>query len=94
MFARVTKYKMKSGSRDEATKVLNSLQDKIMGMPGMIQFLNVANEDGSGYVVSVVESQATSDGNAATVAALWANFAPFLDTAPVAEGFDVMANWT
>ena len=50
MFARITHYKMKPGSRDAAMKVLESLREQIMGMPGMHHFLNVMNADGSGYV--------------------------------------------
>jgi len=93
MFARVTKYKMKPGSRDAATAMMHQLKDTIMAMPGMHNFVNVMNEDGSGYVVSVVESQATSDANAPKVAELWGQFAEFLEGAPSPEGYDVIANW-
>jgi quinol monooxygenase YgiN len=94
MFARITRYKMKPGTRDAATKVLESLRDQIMGMPGMHNFINVMNADGSGYVVSVVESEESSDANAAKVAALWSNFSDFLEGPPKAEGFDVISNWS
>lgn len=94
MFARVTHYKMKPGSRDAATDVLNSLRDQIMGMPGMHHFLNAVNEDGSGYVVSVVESEAVSNANADKVAKIWSNFADYLEGPPKAEGYDVVANWS
>lgn len=94
MFARVTEYKMKQGTREEATAMMEKLKPQIMGMPGIHSFTNVMNDDGTGYVVSLVESQATSDANAAKVAALWANFAPMMETAPKAVGFDVMAHWT
>ena len=93
MFARITQYKMKPGSRDAAIEMLESLKDQIMAMPGIIHFLNTMNEDGSGVVVSVVESQATSDANAETVAEIWANFAEFLEVAPNPVGYDVVANW-
>jgi len=94
MFARITNYKMKPGSRDAATDVLNSLRDQIMGMPGMHHFLNVANEDGSGYVVSVVESEAVSNANADKVAKIWSNFSDYLEGPPKTEGYDVIANWS
>ncbi|MDU8913389.1 hypothetical protein [Aestuariicoccus sp. MJ-SS9] len=93
MFARVTKYKMKPGSRDAATALLNQLKEKIMAMNGMHNFVNVMNEDGSGYVISVVESQETSDANAEKVAALWGQFADYLESPPTPEGYDVIANW-
>ena len=94
MFARVTPYKMKPGSRDAAMAIMERLKDQIMGMPGMHNFINVMNEDGSGYVVAVVESRATSDANAETVKALWGQFADHLEAMPTPEGFDVMANWS
>jgi hypothetical protein len=94
MFARVTHYKMKAGSRDAATALLNSLREQIMEMPGMHSFVNVMNADGSGYVVSVVESEASSNANAERVAKLWSSFAPYLEAPPKAEGYDVIANWS
>ena len=94
MFARVTKYKMKPGSRDAATALLNQVKDQIMAMPGVHNFVNVMNEDGSGYVISVGESQAISEANAPKVAEIWGQFAQFLEGAPSAEGYDVIANWS
>lgn len=93
MFARVTPYKMKPGTRDDAMALMEQLKSRIMGMPGMHNFINVMNEDGSGYVISVVESEATSNANAESVKALWGEFAPMLEAMPVPEGYDVMANW-
>ena len=94
MFARVTPYKMKPGSRDAATALMNQLKDQILSMPGMHNFINVMNEDGSGYVVAVIEDQATSDANAETVRALWGQFAEYLEEMPTPTGFDVVANWS
>lgn len=94
MFARVTEYKMKAGTKDAATDMMNSLKTQIMAMRGMHQFINVMNDDGSGYVISIVESQATSDANASKVAELWANFGPMMETPPEPKGFDVAANWS
>lgn len=93
MFARVTKYKMKPGSRDEATEMLNQLKGQIMSLDGVKNFVNMMNADGTGLVVSVVESEAQSNANAAKVASIWAGFADFLEAAPEAEGYDVIANW-
>lgn len=93
MFARVTRYKMKPGSREAATELLMSLREKILGMPGMVHFVNVMNEDGSGCVISVVESEAISDANAPKVAELWGAFADHLEGPPQPEGYDVIANW-
>lgn len=94
MFARVIHYKMKPGSMDAAAEIMNSLKSQIMGMPGMQNFINVANEDGSGYVIAVVESEATSNANASKVAELWGAFSDHLEAAPKAVGYDVVANWS
>ena len=94
MFARITEYKMKPGSKDAATTLMHSLKQQILGMPGMHNFINVMNEDGSGYVISVVESEATSNANAAKVAELWGAFAEHMESAPKAVGYDVVANWS
>lgn len=94
MFARVTPYKMKAGTRDEATALLHSMKDRIMALPGMVHFVNVANEDGSGYVVSVIESEELSNANMAEVKEIWGAFSDHLEAMPVPEGYDVMANWS
>lgn len=61
MFARVTPYKMKPGTRDAAIARLESMRTTILGMPGMQQFINVMNEDGNGNVVAMVDGKASSD---------------------------------
>ena len=94
MFARITRYKMKPGTRDAATTVLNGLKDQIMAMNGIVHFMNAANEDGTGYVVAVLESREASEANQDKVRAVWQNFAEFLEEMPTPEGFDVIADWS
>ena len=93
MFARVTQFKMKPGSKDTATAMMNTLKSQIMGLPGMIHFINVMNEDGSGFVIAVVESEETSNANTEKVQGIWAAFAEHLEGPPSPQGFDVVANW-
>jgi len=93
MFARITQYKMKPGMRESATAKLNDLKSQIMDMPGMHCFTNVMNEDGSGFVVSVVESEETSNANAPKVAEIWGQFADYLESPPSPAGYDVIAHW-
>ena len=93
MFARITRYKMKPGTRDEAVKLLESMRDQIMALPGSVQSINAANEDGSGYVVAINESRALSEANGPKVREIWGNFAAFLEAVPAPEGYDVVANW-
>ncbi|MCP5081505.1 MAG: hypothetical protein GY948_07390 [Alphaproteobacteria bacterium] len=92
MFARVVRYRMKPEAVERATAKLDAMKPQIMTLPGLIHFTNMMNEDGSGVVVSVVESQETSDANQDRVQALWANFADDLVEPPVAEGYDVLMN--
>jgi len=94
MFARVTEYQMKPGSIDAGTELLHSLKGRIMAMPGMHNFINVINADGSGVVISVVESEAVSEANAPAVAELWSHFAEYLAGPPKATGYSVLANWS
>ena len=93
MFARITQYKMKDGSRPAATALLEELKDKIMALDGMIRFINVMNEDGTGYVISVVRDEATSNANAPHVAEIWGAFASYLEEAPIPKGYDVVVDW-
>ena len=94
MHARVTKYKMKADAMDDAVALVNKFRDEIMAMPGMIHFINVANDDGSGYVVALVESREVSDANADLVREMWGRFADHLEEMPTPEGYDVIANWS
>lgn len=94
MFARITRYKMKPEATEAATAKLNQMKSEIMALPGMIHFVNSMNSDGSGYVVSVVESKEISDANQQAVGKIWAVFAEYLESEPEGAGFDVIANWS
>ena len=94
MFARVTKYRMKPGSIDDATALLHELKPDIMAMPGMKNFINVIDDDGNGYIVSVVESEEASNANQEQVQALWAKFGDYLAEPPSPAGFRVLMNET
>lgn len=94
MFARITKYRMKPESIDAAMALLDQVKPQIMAIPGLIQFVNVMNDDGNGYVVSVVESKEVSDANQDKVQALWSRFADHLAEPPQAEGYKVLMSET
>lgn len=93
MHARVTRYKMKDGELGNATELMHQLKDAIMGMPGMLHFINVAQPNGAGYVIALVESAEVSEANKDKVMAMWGRFADHLEAIPEPEGFDVLANW-
>lgn len=94
MFARVTKYRMKPESIGEATALLYELKPKIMALPGLMNFINVMNDDGNGYIVSVVESEELANASQEQVAALWAMFGDYLAEPPSPNGFNVLMNET
>lgn len=93
MHARVTKYKMKADRFDDAKAFMESVKGEILAMPGMKHFINVANDDGSGYVVALVESREISEANADKVKAMWGRFGEYLEAMPTPEGYEVIADW-
>lgn len=68
------------------------LKPQIMSLPGMLNFINVVNEDGYGYVIAVVESEEISNASQDNVQAIWAKFADHLAKPPVADRFMVLMN--
>ena len=92
-YARVTKFKMKSGSIDEALIRMEGLKEKILSQPGVLQFINVANDDGTGYVISILESKEIAEANTKSLMAIWAAFADLLEGTPTPEGYELRANW-
>lgn len=94
MFARVTPYQLKDGARDASIATMEELKSDILALPGMKQFINVLGADGSGYVVSLVESEEVSDSNADRVRALWGRMADHLAEMPTPSGGEIVADWT
>ena len=94
MFVRITEYKMKAGSRDAAMEIMERVKGDILAMPGIHQFVNGMDDDGSGHIVVLSESRETSEANASRVKEIWANFADLLESAPTMVGHDVIANWS
>lgn len=93
LIARITKFKMREGSRDDATEILNSMKQRILELQGIRQFISSMNADGSGYVVVLVDSAEDADANEAEAQEIWSNFGKFLEGPPLPENFDLIANW-
>ena len=74
--------------------MIEPMKAQIMGMPGAVQFINTINDDGSGCIIAINESQAQSEANQEKVAAIWAQFADHLEGPPNPEGYDVFVNWS
>lgn len=93
MIVRITPYKMRPETREAAAEVLDLLKDQIMGLQGISEFLNVSKEDGSGYVVALVESHEAIAANAEKVKEIWSNFNEFLEAVPEPQDYEIMAHW-
>ncbi|WP_068110112.1 hypothetical protein [Tropicimonas marinistellae] len=93
MFARITPYKMKAGSREATTAIMDGLKSRIMELEGMTHFINVIDGDGKGYVVALTTNPEMSEETAAKVKALWGAFSEYLEMEPAAESYDVIADW-
>ena len=94
MFARVTKYKMKPESRAAATSIMNSLKPDVMALPGITRFINVINDDGSGYVIALSTVETVDSETAKKFNQLWGAFSEHLEGPPERASFDVTADWT
>ena len=94
MHARVTHYKMKPESIETATAMLHSMKDQIMALPGMKQFINSINADGTGCVIAIVESREISEANEPATQSIWAQYSDHLLAVPEANGFDVIVDWS
>ncbi len=94
MYARITRYKIKSGHIEAAKAQAESMKSDIMALPGIQQFVNAIRDDGTGYIVSLVSSEADAEQSLPRVREIWGRMAEHLDGAPTPEGFDVVAHWT
>ncbi|MGB8621704.1 MAG: hypothetical protein WCD16_02695 [Paracoccaceae bacterium] len=79
---------------DDAVAMLQKVKPQIMALDGMKHFINVMDDDGNGYVISLVESAETSEANRKQVDAIWANFNSFLAQSPEPGGFRVLMDET
>ncbi len=93
MYARVTPFKMKAGSKEAAKAIMDGLKDRILAIDGMQHFINVMDDDGNGYVVALTTNAETPPEVQERINALWGAFGEHLEARPEAQSFTVMANW-
>ncbi len=94
MYARITRFRIKPESLDAAAQEVERLKPQILALPGMQHFINVANDDGEGYVISIVGEEALSDPGTEQVQAIWADMAQHLAGPPDAPMIcKVIADW-
>ena len=94
MQARITRFKMKAEATEAARALMERLKDDIMALPGMRQCVTVMNEDGSGFVISLIDAAGTSPESVDRVRAIWHRFQDHLESMPSPEIFEVAADWS
>ena len=93
MYARITPFKMKPGSKDAATKLVDGLKSQIMALPGIQQFINVIDNDGAGYVISLTDVETPTPETNEKIKQIWGGFAEHLEAMPQASSYDLIAHW-
>ena len=93
MYARITPFKMKPGSKDDAVKIMNRVKADIMALPGIKHFINVMDDNGAGYVVSLTDLAETPPDAQEKINAIWANFSDHLEAKPTPATYGVLADW-
>jgi hypothetical protein len=93
MLARITRFKMKPDSAAAARALIESLKADILALPGMHGCINVMNEDGSGYVISLIDDAGTSPESVDRVRAIWHKFHDHVETMASPEIFEVISDW-
>ena len=94
MFARVSRFKLRPGAREDATRMMEGMEEKIMALRGMVSFTAMVNSDREGLITVVAESELVWTTNAAQTAHLWSNFAQYLEAIPTHTNYDTVANWS
>ncbi len=93
MYARITPYKMKAGSRDATVEIMERVKADILGLQGMQHFINVMDDTGKGYIVALTSLPETPPELQEKINAIWANFAEYLESRPTPETYSVLADW-
>jgi len=94
VFARITRFQMKPGEQDAANAKLQELKSRILDLPGMQRFTLAVDDDGNGYVISLVDSPAPSDHGQEQIKGIWSEMAPYLAAPPEAPTTSkVLASW-
>lgn len=91
MYARVSRYQMKSGSFEEAQRMVESMRPQIKAIPGIRDWLNVGRaDDGKGVVIALYDSKEAAEAALEAAGTIWAQFADHLAEQPEIEGYDVV----
>ena len=89
MYVRITSYKVNQVRIDEALAMAADLKPEIMKIPGILQWFDTGNSDGSRAVIAVYESKDAAESASERALELFGQFAQFMLTAPESVGYEV-----
>jgi quinol monooxygenase YgiN len=87
MYARVTSFRGKPDTLDEMEAMLDANTAKIQNISGMISSYVVWNDDGTGLVATIYESEAAANSAVPAVQEIWGGMANFLAGPPEVAAF-------
>ena len=91
LYARVSRYRMKPESFDEALRMVDAMKPQIKAIPGIQDWLNMGRTaDGEGVVIALYENEAAAEAALPRAREIWAQFADHLMAEPETEGYDVV----
>jgi hypothetical protein len=85
---------MRPDAAEAAKGLMHELRDDIMSQPGVGRCIIVLNNDGSGYVVALIDERGGLPEAVDRVRLLWRRFHDHLETVPDPEIFEVIADWS
>ena len=94
MHARITAFRIKPEEMDAATRKVEGLQERILDLPGMRQFVLVAGDDGAGYVISMIDDEAVANPGSEQIKAIWSEMSQHMAAPPEAPtNYRIIANF-
>ena len=95
MYARITAFRIKPEAVEVATAKLEEMKPAIAALPGLQHFIHVVNDDGNGYVISLIDDATAANPPTEKIQAIWAQFGEYLAAPPEAPmTYRVLANFT
>jgi len=88
MYARIIKFQGQPGQKAEMEARIDSISATVGRLSGMVSSFVMLSDDGTGYVVSVYETEAAATAALPTTQELWGNLADILSGPPEVMAFD------
>jgi|GEM_PF-3550374 len=91
MHARVTRFKLKPETVEQANAGIEQTRQEVMKIPGIKGYINLRSYDGTeGLVISFYESAEQADTATQPALQQWVKFTEFFESTPESRGYDVL----